>query len=268
MKWQTQVAIFLIVVGGGLAAYKANVPPFTKENKDAIKKFLSFGGPSEDELDSLLGPGDLYTNKLNQNNPQVQLNNKTTKPPAVKADPRIREIFAKNVYKQLFLPYDRYPFLYDNNYLEQTRDAGSVPFQNPQGIMMNYRPPLNIGGSGTMPNSASNLWSSLYEDYGYYPPGGSYNNQYDSDFYNIDDLINIGQDPDYGLAFLSRTQGENKNTNALATTIARQRDEDAMLYYNAEKYKNSEKFKRDEFKRQGIKIGEVIRRNKKISIQG
>ena len=269
MKWQTQVAIVLILVGGGWAAYRAGIPPFTKENKAALKKLFSFGGPSDDELESALGPGNLYTNPMNQNDPKVQLNTKGLKPPAVKGDPRIKQIFDKNVYKQLFLPYDRYPFLYDNNYLSSTRDSSStVPYVNPEGITMNYRPPIRIGGGQTANNQYSSLWDQLYNSYGYYPPGGSYNTLYDSDYYSIDELINIGTDPDYenGLSFLATTQAENKRTNAFATQIANLRDQDAIAMYNAEKYKNSEKFKRDEYKRQGIKIGDSIKRSKRISI--
>src|SRR5215212_2757120 len=188
--------MYLVLIIFAYFLYWRRLPPFTEEN---IAKLTGmFKGKNDiDNQQLTLAELQAQANKYIQPEPKVQLRNPKTPLPKAKTDPKIAQQFAQEMYKQLFLPYSQYPYLYDHSYIDGTRnvsgDIRDYPYNNPNSIVMGYRPPIVIGDQKqwAFPPFGEFL-DPLYDQYGYFPPGGGGSYYYDNDFLGIDDLIQIG----------------------------------------------------------------------------
>lgn len=181
LDWRAQILVVLLVLGGGYLAFNRSWPPFTPANKAKIKSLLQgkIGSDSPStESEIKTGSPDQGQYVVNPSKPIVNTNpgQLYTAP-----DENVRKIFNQEVYKQLILPFDQYPHLYGNDYLNQTRGYDVFPYTGAGygtgDVIPSYRPPLKIGaGQSNSPGTSAidpTLCQAFYDNYGFYPPGGS-----------------------------------------------------------------------------------------------
>lgn len=121
-----------------------------------------------------------------------------------KPDETINTAFQQELYKQIFLPYDRYPYLYDNNYrqaLTPTTGDLASSIRNPTATVFGYRPPIQGGDVPQQDINLDQYYQQLYNNYGMYPPGGggpAYNQYFPSSYpypYGLPPNYPYGHDP-------------------------------------------------------------------------
>lgn len=122
-----------------------------------------------------------------------------------KPDETINATFQQELYKQIFLPYDKYPYLYDENYRQAlVPPASSNPFGSPIATVSGYRPPIQGGDIPPQDQNLDQYYAQLYQNYNMYPPGGGggqdYNFYYPNSYpypYGLPPNYPYGMDPNY-----------------------------------------------------------------------
>jgi len=105
-----------------------------------------------------------------------------------KPDPTIEQNFQKELYKQIFLPYDQYPYLYDQNYLQAQTLANpdGTPADranNPFNTVFGFRPPIQGGDVPPNAKDFNQYFDQIYNAYGLFPPGGDANTMLDDSYF-------------------------------------------------------------------------------------
>src|SRR5215213_412802 len=229
LKWQSQMLLVLLIIGGSYLAYNRSWPPFTQANKAKIKNLLQ-GKFKPDSETKEPGPPNQEDYVVN---PQQPLEGKVMSGPflSAKPDENVRKIFEQEVYKQLVLPFDQYPHLYGNNYLNETRGYDVFPYAAgySQGdVIPYYRPPIKLGaGQSNVPGSSAidpGLCEAFNQTYGFYPPGGSCDPY---DLFNYFDPYFLNQQSGSGahqIGMRARAKSYRTKAKALASTHIKEVD--------------------------------------------
>lgn len=118
-----------------------------------------------------------------------------------KPDETINSVFQQELYKQIFLPYDKYPYLYDENYRQALAPPASQnPFGSPINTVSGYRPPIQGGDVPPQDINNDQYYASLYQNFGMYPPGGGGGPEYNY-YYPNSYPYPYGLPPNYPYAF-------------------------------------------------------------------
>jgi hypothetical protein len=129
-----------------------------------------------------------------------------------KPDETINSVFQQELYKQIYLPYDKYPYLYDENYRQALAPPASQnPFGSPINTVAGYRPPIQGGDIPPQDTNLDQYYASLYKNYGMYPPGGGGGPEYDF-YYPNSYPYPYGLPPNY-------PYGMNPNYDPLSWTV-------------------------------------------------
>lgn len=177
-------------------AYRKNMFPFTPAFKAKIQSMIGGAAPVPPPpvppstltgtVTGQLGPGATDALTPAAGTGAVPLGAANLSAYDIKGDPTVNTVYQQELYKQLFLPYDQYPYLYDENYrqsLTKPQDP-NAPF-DPASLVYGYRPPIQ-GGDVPPELTATTggqqqLLDYLAQNYGLFPPGGGatpYDTQY------------------------------------------------------------------------------------------
>ena len=169
--------ILIAVVGIAAAysyfAYSRDIFPFTKENKRKLNSLIKGKEPiDEANLDDLLGLGEedapgMVDEFGSVNNPRGGTGARGIDEagglddPAIKGDLNLANLYQQELYRQLFLPFEDNP-TDDQAIPEDTIvRGGDIPAPD-EGVGTPYKYPFPVD-------------ERLYDMYGLFPPGGSYN---------------------------------------------------------------------------------------------
>jgi hypothetical protein len=265
-KFDPKLVVFFAV--GVYLLYWREFPPFTKENKAKIKELFSFN-PKPDPLPPL--PDDDDEGIVPKSGAKVQLKGSDLAPKP-KADPKITADFQREIYKQLYMPFDKYPFLYDDSYLDASRyispgNPNYPGFTNPEGVLFGYRPPVKIDETHSGVPNYNTVYDSFSSDYGWYPPGGSYDTSLDDYYYNNPgDLITIG--------YKATAQARRAYKKEMKDMVEAEQEEmglnkinevHAFNVYKQASYDNSIQKRWDEYEKNGQKIGNLLKTGKRLA---